>query len=323
MDRTNPILQRDAARIVSAISGQRIRLTQAILRGVMTFKCLVETVNEEHFIVRFYPPGREAVLLCEPDLLARCHRSGLPVPLVIGDARTGPKAALAYVAYRMIEGTTLSEALPHLTAVQQQVLASELARCLFELRQIELHGYGELVTGDRADDVSWRAFLKRSFDEGMESLEQTRLIDSASLLRLRELVNRTHYDIDWQSCQLVWGDISFANIIIDSSGHLAGLIDFESSLSGDPLAALGYCFACHGNHPFWEALVHRWPQALDAAAQERILMYAILRGLRLALYLDRPLPTGHPRDALFEIFPGMKLAIETLTNPYTEKGHGP
>lgn len=322
MDQRNAILQRDAERIVSAISGRKIRSTQAILRGVMTFKCLVETVSEERFIVRFYPPGRQAVLNCEPDLLARCRGSGLPVPTVIGDARTGPKAALAYVAYRMIDGATLSEAMPHLTAGQQQVLASELARCLFELRQIEHHGYGELVTADSADDVSWPAFVKRSFYDGIESLEQTRLIDSSALLRLRELVTRTSNHLDWQSSQLVWGDITFANIIIDSSGRLAGLIDFESSLSGDPLATLGYCFACHGNHPFWEALVQRWPQALDAAARKRILLYAILRGLRLAPYLDRPLPTGHPRDALFEIFPGMKLAIQTLTNP-SEKGDEP
>ena len=313
----NRILQQDAARIVSAISGRSVRLTQQILRGVMTFKCVVETVDAEHFIVRFYPPGREAVLHCEPDLLARCNQSGVPVPLVVADARNGPKATLPYVAYRMIEGTTLSEVLPYLTAEQQQELASELATCLFKLRQIEHNGYGELVTGDSAEYVSWRAFVKQSFADGIDSLEQSKLIDGSSLLRLRKIVNTTHHDIDWQSSQLVWGDVSFANIIIDSSGHLAGLIDFESCLSGDPLATLGYCFACHGNHPFWEVLIRRWPQTLDAADHHRILLYSILRGLRLARYLDRPLPTGHPRDPLFEIFPGMKLAVETLTDPYT------
>ena len=317
MDRANPILQRDAERIVSDVSGRDIRLAQAILRGFMTFKYLVETVDQQRFIVRFYPPGRESVLNCEPDLLAHCRRAGVPVPVVVTDARTGPKATLAYVVYRVIEGTTLSEALPHLTASQAQVLASELATCLFELRKVELNGYGELITGDSAADQSWRGFVKRSFESGIESLEQTRLIDSSSLLRLQQLVNTTRDDVDWQSCQLVWGDISFANIIVNSSGHLAGLIDFESSLSGDPLATLGYCFACHGDHPFWETLVHHWPETFDDAARERILLYALLRGLRLAPYLDRPLPTGRPRDPLFEIFPGVELAINRLTIPYT------
>jgi aminoglycoside phosphotransferase (APT) family kinase protein len=217
----------------------------------------------------------------------------------------------------MIAGATLSDMLPHLTAEQQQELGSELAKCLFKLRHIEHNGYGELVTADTAEDVSWRTFVKQSFADGIESLEHSKLIDSYSLFRLRKLVDRTHNDIEWQSGQLVWGDISFANIIVDSSGHLAGLIDFESSLSGDPLATLGYCYACHGNHPFWETLVHHWPQSLDVTDRHRILLYSILRGLRLAQYLDRPLPTGHPRDPLFEIFPGMKLAVEKLTDPYT------
>lgn len=316
MDRANPILQRDAERIVSDVSGRGIRVAQAILRGLMTFKYLVETVDQERFIVRFYPPGRESVLNCEPDLLAHCRRAGVPVPVVVADARTGPKSTLAYVVYRLIEGTTLSEALPHLTTPQAQVLASQLATCLFELRQVELNGYGELITGDSAADQSWGAFVTRSFESGIESLEQSRLIDSSSLLRLQQFVDTTR-DVDWQSSQLVWGDISFANIIVDSSGHLAGLIDFESSLSGDPLATLGYCFACHGDHPFWETLVDRWPETFDDAARERILLYALLRGLRLAPYLDRPLPTGRPRDPLFEIFPGVELAINRLTIPYT------
>ncbi|HEU4433720.1 MAG TPA: aminoglycoside phosphotransferase family protein [Pyrinomonadaceae bacterium] len=317
MDRANTVLEKDAIRIVSDVSGRGIRHVQAILRGFMTFKYLVETVDDARFIVRFYPSGREEVLNSEPDLLAHCRRSGLPVPVVSADARTGPKATLAYVVYRMIEGASLSEALPGLTPEQASVLASELATCLLELRRIELHGYGELITGETAADTSWRAFVKRSFETGIDSLQQSRLIDSSSLLRLREFLNTTSYDVDSQSCQLVWGDISFANIIVDSTGHLAGLIDFESSLSGDPLATLGYCFACHGNHPFWETLIQRWPQPLDDTERERILFYALLRGLRLAPYLDRPLPTGRPRDPLFEIFPGFELAIETLTTLHT------
>jgi aminoglycoside phosphotransferase (APT) family kinase protein len=281
----------------------------------MTFKYLVETVDEERLIVRFYPPGREAVINCEPDLLVRCRLSDIPVPLVIGDARTGPKAALEYVVYRMIEGATLLEVLPHLSGSAQQTLAAELARCIFNLRWIEFDGYGELVTGEAASESSWPGFVNRSLVAGIEALERNKLIDSSSLRRLHAIVNRTASDIDslidCGSRRLVWGDVSFANIIVTSSGELAGLIDFESSLSGDPLATLGYCFAAHGDHPFWAALVACWPEAIEAA-RERILLYAILRGLRLAPYLDRPLPTGHPRDPLFEIFPGVKLALDSL-----------
>jgi hypothetical protein len=94
----------------------------------------------------------------------------------------------------------------------------------------------------------------------------------------------------------------------------SGLIDFESCLSGDPLTTLGYCFAAHGNDPLCGALLNAWPETLDTAAWERILFYSILRALRLAPYADRPLPTGHPRDPLLQIFPGVKLALDMLTS---------
>jgi aminoglycoside phosphotransferase (APT) family kinase protein len=314
MDGANGKLQEDAERIVSELFGRKIRLAQAIRRGVMTFKYLVETADQERFIVRFYPQGRQAVVNYEPDLLARCHRAGMLVPLVIADARTGPKAALAYVAYRMTEGTALSEALPQLSAAQRTTLAAELTRCLFDLRRVEFHGYGELLTGDAAADSSWRVFVNRSFDAGMESLAQHRLVDSATLCRLLGLVERARHIEDWRPCQLVWGDIGFGNILVNSSGRLAGLIDFESCLSGDPLATLGYCFSAHGHDPLCAALLDAWPETLDSVARERILFYAILRALRLARYADRPLPTGHPRDPLLQVFPGVKLALDTLTD---------
>lgn len=312
MDCASDKLQGDAARIVTDLLGRKIRLAQAIRRGLMTFKYLVETADEQRFVVRFYPEGREKVLNYEPDLLVRCHRAGMPVPFVLGDARTGPKSSLAYVVYRMTEGTPLSEALPQLGVAQQDTLVAELTRCLSDLRQVEFCGYGELRTGDSATDSSWRAFVNRSFDAGMLALAQNRLIDSFSLGRLHGLVERARHVEDWRRCQLVWGDIGFGNILVGPTGRFAGLIDFESCLSGDPLATLGYCFAAHGNDPLCVALLDTWPEALDNAARERILFYSILRALRLAPYADRPLPTGHPRDPLLQIFPGVKLALDML-----------
>ena len=315
----NRRLQNDAARIVAEMSGLTVRLAQAIPRGVMTFKYLVETADGERFVVRFYPSSRQAVLNCEPDLLARCRRAGLPVPLVITDARTGPTASLAYIVYRMTEGTALSEALLGFTMAQRRALAADVTRCLFDLRRIEFHGYGELLTGDAAAHPSWRAFVNRSFDAGMASLARNRLVDASSLYRLRRLVERVRRIEDWRPRQLVWGDIRFENILVSTSGRLAGLIDFESCLSGDPLATLGYCFAAHGTDPWCGLLLGAWPETLDAASRERILFYAILRALRLAPYAHRRLPTGQPRDPLPQIFPGLMLALDTLTNVHGER----
>jgi aminoglycoside phosphotransferase (APT) family kinase protein len=310
-------LSETAAIIVAEMVNCGIRTTRAIKWGVMTFKCLVETQDGRRIVVRFYPETRESVVACEPDLLRRCRLAGLPVPIVLTDSRTGPKAPLAYVAYQLIEGHMLSAKLPGLDAVQQRVLAREIVDCISLFQKIPFDGYGELVTSDTARDSSWRAFVTRSVDAGLAATTRNSLLDPAAILTLNILGDRIKsLSIDGDSA-LVWGDINFDNILVDDAGRLAGLIDFESCLAGDPVATLGYCIAAQGFEPMCFELLDAWSRPMAGDLRHRILSYVILRGLRLASYAHRPLPTGHPRDPLDQIFPGLMPAIAELSAPHS------
>jgi aminoglycoside phosphotransferase (APT) family kinase protein len=280
----------------------------------MTFKCLVLTEASERFIVRFYPPARASVIACEPDLLTRCHRAGIPVPQVLLDSRTGPKASLSYIAYRMLEGDPLSDRLPTLTSTQQKILAADLAQRIFNLSRIEFQGFGELTSSETARESSWTAFVAASFQRGLAAIRNNSLLPVDVIQQLDLLTDRIARLQEWHASNLVWGDIHFENILVDPSGRIAGLVDFESCLSGDPLATLGYCFAAQGACFFSLALFDAWPAKLPADQRERALLYAILRGLRLAPYAHLPLPTGAPRDSLPHIFPGFLSALSTLAN---------
>jgi aminoglycoside phosphotransferase (APT) family kinase protein len=306
-------LECDAARIVTTVIGRAVREARSIRDGVMTFKVRVETEDQESFIVRFYPHGREAVLGCEPDLLARCRDAGLPVPSVVADRREGPHAALAYIVYRMIKGVPLREALPGLSATQQRALAEQLARCLFELPRIGFEKFGELVSANEGDTLSWRRFVERSFGGGLDALARHHILTARDAAFLAQAVHRASHLDRCRAGQLIWGDISFWNILVSPLGALVGLIDFESCLSGDPLATLGYCFAAHGNEPLCATILDAWPEHLGGDIRDMVLLYALLRGVRLAPYLDAPLPTGHPRDPLARVFPGFDLALRGLT----------
>jgi aminoglycoside phosphotransferase (APT) family kinase protein len=308
---SQPALIGDAKRIVSHETGTRVRSAELIQRGLMAFKVLVQTDGQARYIVRFYPPGRESVVDCEPDLWSRFRREGVPVPVVLADSRTGPRAQLAYVAYHMIEGEMLSDALIRRDAAGREMLAGSLVESLRRLGSLEFEGSGELVTSRRATHQSWQAFVRNSIEAGKLALRRYSLVNG-EIADLLDVVLDSVPVPDWSATpRFVWGDIAFDNILVDPQGRIAGFIDFESCMSGDPLATLGYCLAMHGDHSFCATLLDTWP-GIDHEGRDRICFYAILRALRLAPYAHKPLPTGRPRDALTAIYPGLLPALSAL-----------
>ncbi|MBR9910434.1 MAG: aminoglycoside phosphotransferase family protein [Gammaproteobacteria bacterium] len=309
-------LSGEASRIVSQMLGGKVDSVEIIRQGLMTFKFLVELESGQRVIVRFYPFRRASVVNQEPDLLVRCHRAGIPVPRVIGDSRTGPSSELAYVVYYMIDGTPLLEHLASCNSGQQSLLAADLAQQLFNLKTIEFEGCGELSNGHKALDSTWAMFVENSIRDGIQAIQEHSLLDEIMVEKLQRIVDQGFLDPGQSMHSLVWGDINFENIIVDSNSRLAGLIDFESCMSGDPLATLGYCFAVHGTSSFFSTLLNAWPEPLGANNKELVYFYAILRALRLARYAHLPLPTGYARDPITQIFPGMVPALEQLSDSF-------
>ncbi|MGM9513496.1 phosphotransferase family protein [Roseateles sp. DB2] len=302
-----------AAQVVSGLSGASVRSAEVLLHGMMTFKCRVRTSSGEDLIVRFYPRGRSSIVHQEPDLLARCRELGFAVPEPVGDSRSGPPSPLAYMVYRRIEGRTLQEHLSDTGERPQDRLAGELAWHLHRLQELDFEGAGELVSAGRARDASWQAFARQSFHAGLAAIEAHALLPQALRSALRDLADAEPARMAGPAHRLIWGDFNFGNILVTEAGNMAGLIDFEGCLSGDPLATLGYGFATHGLHPFFDLVLRAWPEALGQEALDAIAWYALLRAMRIACYAHLPLPTGRHRDPLMEILPGMLPALQRLT----------
>ena len=302
-----------AADVVSGLTGAHVVSSEEIRRGYMNFKCRVRTEAGDDVMVRFYPRARSALVNFEPDLVARCHRAGIPVAQCIGDSRTGPPAPFAYMAYRRIEGETLTDRMSSLGSSQAHSLAKELVHCLHGLGAVEFDGVGDLMSGTTANAASWETFVEDAMSLGLDSVHRHRLLAPQILSDLEQVVRRGPPPERQQSAaRMVWGDINFENILVASDGTLAGLIDFEGSLSGDPMATLGYALAAQGPSSFLGNVIATWP-GFDAACDHAVVAwYGLLRAMRLAPYAHLPLPTGLPRDPLVKIFPGLTSAIETL-----------
>jgi aminoglycoside phosphotransferase (APT) family kinase protein len=286
----------------------------------MTWKFDVALGSGERFIVRFYPPGREGVVDYEPDLLRRSAAAGLPVPMVVTDARCGPSSPLAYVLYRRLEGSSLGDCWSELDGPARQRVARQLSAVLKRLNTVAIEGWGELVTAWRARETSWVEFVGRVIDEGMAVANETRALPAELLETVRSIRAALGSIPPPERPGLVWADVSPDNVLIDPDAGVAGLLDFESCIGGELCANLGYCFAGQVGTGFYEALREAWMDEATEAEAARIELYPMVRAMRIAKFAHGPLPTGRPRDSLEDLLPGLRPATERLRRRLEQRG---
>jgi Ser/Thr protein kinase RdoA (MazF antagonist) len=273
----------------------------------------VALASGERFILRFYPPGREAVIDYEPDLLQRSAEVGLPVPDVVIDARFGPRSPWPYLVYRRLEGSTLGDCWSELDATARRRAARELAAALELLHTLAIEGWGELVTAWHARESSWEQFVCGAIDEGVVVARDSRALSPDLLVAIVSIRAGLGSIAPPERSGVVWADVSPDNVLIDRDGGLAGLLDFESCVGGELCTNLGYCLAAQMGTGFYEALRDAWgaePTELEAA---RIELYAVVRAMRIAKFADRgPMPAGGPRPTVEAFLPGLRPAAESL-----------
>ena len=306
------LLAYSARRLVRSVTGHPVTRIKKLPHGMSTFKFSVRSTSGASFIVRFYPRCRSRVVEYEPDLLRRASEAGAKVPEVVADSRTGPEAELGYMIYVMIPGVALSQRYAHLTPRRQEKIAAQIVQSMLSLEQVKMAGYGELVDGCRASCTSWPEFVQTTFAEGLRAVRKNRLLPGEAIRDLEWIAAASKGWLTRVPPKLVWADVSLGNVIVNDKDEFGGLIDFEGALSADRLLSLGYCRARYDEGRFYKTLVQAWPEPLGENRRRRVELYAILRALRLAPFAHEPLPTGHRRDALGSIFPGMGRAMRYL-----------
>ena len=300
-----------ARELVSKIFGVQPTSVDQIRRGVMTHKFAVQMPNGHCYVVRFYPHGREHVVEYEPDLLRRSRAAGVGTPDVIADSRTGPRAEMHYVVYRLIHGTPLAERLDFLSGECLQQISGDLVARVSHLGRLPVTGYGELVKADRAQFESFDHFWIHSFSEGLEAAERSKIWSRETLGRLQSI--SLHRGItDEKVPSLAWGDLSTENILIDSNDRVSGLVDFEGVIAAEELLNLGYAYARYHGTALFQSLVAAWPHPLKQSHWRAIYHFCLLRAVRLARFSTEPLPTGYPRVPIEDLLPGIAPAIRAL-----------
>ena len=219
---------------------------------------------------------------------------------------------MAYVVYRLIDGERLTDQWDEMSQQQIVGVVDTIVENLKVLTGIRVAGYGGLTTAYLARHASWLEFLTLSFQAGIDAARSNETLPSG-ILRNIEKIDQ-HYT-EFGRCgnaALAWADISPDNIIVNSQGKLAGFIDFEGMLSGDPVLTLGYLYARYYETNFAEHILNSYNSAADDLFFRKVRFFAVLRGLRLMRHLTQPLPTGVERQPITQLLPGFAPALENL-----------
>lgn len=282
---------------------KRVTRIERVTRGVMNYKFRVCLSGDESYALRFYPSGRQGIVDFEPDLLRRSQQLGLPVPNVLVDSRAGPTVGLNYTVYRWIEGIPLDERLPFLNQTHLVDIARALVTFLKGFAELEVHGFGELMSATQARYRTWSEFLESNLQRPDTGVARHPL-ELEGIVALRAHALAADSGLTERVPVLAWGDISPENILLDANDRIVGLLDFEGAISADFSLTLGYCFARYWNTPFYGTLRSVWPECEGRPPEAAEECYALLRGLRLARYFHLPMPTGCVRQSVENVLPG-------------------
>ena len=309
-------LRHAAAELILEVCRAKPIRVEQIQLGVMTFKFAVTSPTNERFVVRFYPPSRAQVAGYEPALLRRFAEAGLRTPEVVMDSNQGPQVGLPYVIYRMIDGIPLSDRLPLLAFNSLVEVAGELNRFLEALQTLDVRGYGELVTANRAPFHRSVDFVERVFSDGLRIATEVRLWPPKTLRALEMIGSNIATLLREHKGVLAWGDLAPDHVLLSSRNEIVGLVDFEGVMAADPLLSFGYCYARFCGMPFFEALVRSLSRGLSHGEWQQVQLYAIVRGLRLACFARVP----RAATRVWGSVPGRRLSPSQRHCPGTDPG---
>lgn len=255
-----------------------------IQKGVMTDKYSFRHADKE-YIIRCYPKKRSWLAEVEFHFMNLLQDNGVKCPHPV----KWNSDDQAYLLYEKLSGSTLGEVYGRLTEDQKESLCKDIVTNYNTMVSIPLTSYGFVKAGNSFSHSSWIEFIKDSINDALVIFKKegnkAKIAIGEGLLKYSEKLNVNE-------AHLVWSDFSANNIIVSADGQLAGFIDFEGLMAGDPLLGLGYLIAHETKCDFVSRIIRL---SGVEEKQEQIDFYAVIRYCRLLPYVKQDLPNGERR----------------------------
>ena len=273
-----------------------------IPRGVMTDKYSF-CHQDQKYIIRCFQSYRHNQSEIEYRYLNLFHERNIKAPKPF---KYSTSTSTPFVIYEMLEGKPLSDCYKSLAPNTQISLCKEIASNYLDISTIQNNGFGRIQTFKKFSNDSWISFIMQVI-ENAETMAEKK--GDVSLKHCCKRMRKYALNIPESSPDLIWSDFSSDNIIVDEYGKLAGFIDFEGLLSGDPILGIGYMYAHETNLDLISKLMNAFGITLNS---ERIAFYSLIRWCRLMPYQHLPLLNGEEREPLRKFLPNAYRLIETF-----------
>lgn len=181
---------------------------------------------EGQFVVRISPEA-EKINSFRKELWTsqKVREVGVPSPEVI--AVGNDIAAEPYMITRRVTGT---EASHH---PRRDRIIHAMGRNAAMINSIQTHGFGSHFewTGDEKRIDSWQSYLTDEFEleKRLQLFSSNRILPDAELEQISQLIQRA--ETDGFHPALNHTDLRLKNVIVDESGDIAAIIDWEECLS--------------------------------------------------------------------------------------------
>ncbi len=223
------------------------------LTGGQSNPTFLLTAGTEKFVLRKKPDG---VLLKSAHAIDREYR----VISALKDTPVPVPAALAWCDDESIVGTPfylmayldgrvfVDQSLPGMTSPERTAIYREMNRVISELHKLDIDAIGLGNYGKRED------YLSRQITRWSSQLRAATIPVPAGALRLMEWLP-AHLP-PAQPAALIHGDFRLDNLIFHASeARVIGVLDWELSTIGDPIADFAYhCMSWHIPHSLWRGI---------------------------------------------------------------------
>lgn len=267
--------------------------------------------DQGRFVLRIAPPDEAGFLFYErlmlrqePDLHALIRaRTALPVAEIVGHDFDRARVDRDYVLMTALPGRPLSD-VPGLAPAQFGHVLRQVGEYLGQLHALTaadclgVEAYGYLGAHRPMEPAfTWAAAFCDMWNKLLDDVVACGSYSSDEADLMRDLLERYshHFERSVTPC-LLHMDVWSQNILVDGSGDVSGLVDFDRALWGDveiEFAVLDYCGI--SEPPFWEGYgVQRDTSPSAMVRRQFYLLYEVQKYMPIRVW-RRNDPAGAAR----------------------------
>ena len=250
---------------------------EPIRTGKFNRSYYVRTAGGE-YVLRIAPPAETVFLFYEREMMRQeplihdivRRRTTVPVPRIVAFDESRKHMDRMFLLMERLPGVALSEA----GAVDYDRVLRRVGASLAQVHAIEGDLYGYVGPHKPMEpQEKWSDAFRIMWGKLIEDIEKTGHYSVREGNALRDLLDRHLEAFDRPvAASLLHMDIWSQNLLVDASGNLTGIVDWDRALWGDPeieFAVLDYCGV--SEPAFWEG--YGKPREATAEARLRGVFY--------------------------------------------------